>query len=790
MSQEDLTSLPTDSYDSIAELYPLKIAAIRQLKSGILPLWNPYIYCGMPLYADSQTLPFLFTNFIFFLVSNEAYAYTLYLIFNLFFIGLFTYLFLKELKLEFYAAIFGSLVFTFSLHHIVRLPHPWITGTNIFLPLSLFLLERAINKNSKITFIALSLVTGYMFIAGCIQSNAIVFLFWLAYLLLRLFFLDGSLPYKPKIGFKIIIFYILGLLLGAVVILPTMELIRYSWRANIAQSYFSLGINKYPLVHFITAIFPEIFGNPVDGFYIGRVNFTEGCIYIGFLPLIFSALAIGAYRAKRKTVPWISLIALVFGIFFIFRFDFLSLIFYRFIPLMKTFYIPRFTFIYTFSASVLCAFGLEAFIRKELDYRMFRRILNIFFIIISIVSLIFVANYLNLIFNIFNYLPYAGTLLKSFILHSSGSHITWQANIDSQLKDLFASFFLRKSLYLDFLFCLIALFIIRILFNAKFPRKLALPVIFCIYLLDIFYFGYKYTNFQPRSSAFPATGLTSFLEGKTDHFRIVGVRKYRYAGIVRPGRWVNREGNFIKNDIYILPFDTAIPYNIESCLGYGSLYPKWYAEVAAYLLNDGQYLGGEVSSFKNNSRFYDLFNVGYILSSEVISDNNLDLLKKIDGVFIYKNKNALPRVYWVPQAVPFTTIRESLEFLNSSRFAPAKMAAVNDPFEKYIPECEAPNDNGGGVNLKIVEHKPGKILIDIYAEKNGYLIFNEAYFPGWRAYIDTKEKKILLANGLVKCVFIPNGKHTVEFKYLPQSFIIGGCLTLFALIILIIIALL
>ena len=33
---------------------PLRVAAARVLLSGSLPLWNPYIFCGMPLHAAAQ----------------------------------------------------------------------------------------------------------------------------------------------------------------------------------------------------------------------------------------------------------------------------------------------------------------------------------------------------------------------------------------------------------------------------------------------------------------------------------------------------------------------------------------------------------------------------------------------------------------------------------------------------------------------------------------------------------------------------------------------------------------
>src|SRR3954468_22237297 len=40
--------------DGVIQNIPLRVAAANALRAGHLPLWNPDIFCGMPLHAAAQ----------------------------------------------------------------------------------------------------------------------------------------------------------------------------------------------------------------------------------------------------------------------------------------------------------------------------------------------------------------------------------------------------------------------------------------------------------------------------------------------------------------------------------------------------------------------------------------------------------------------------------------------------------------------------------------------------------------------------------------------------------------
>ena len=58
------------------------------------------------------------------------------------------------------------------------------------------------------------------------------------------------------------------------------------------------------------------------------------------------------------------------------------------------------------------------------------------------------------------------------------------------------------------------------------------------------------------------------------------------------------------------------------------------------------------------------------------------------------------------------------------------------------------------------------------------LFLADLAYPGWKAYVDGQETPIYRANYLFRSVFVPAGRHTVEFAYRPRSSRLGLLLTL------------
>ncbi len=71
----------------------------------------------------------------------------------------------------------------------------------------------------------------------------------------------------------------------------------------------------------------------------------------------------------------------------------------------------------------------------------------------------------------------------------------------------------------------------------------------------------------------------------------------------------------------------------------------------------------------------------------------------------------------------------------------------------------------------------------VISPAEGYLVYNLASTPGWKAFVDARPVPALRANLAFLAAKVPAGEHTVWFEYRPGSEVVGSWLTLGALMI-------
>lgn len=89
-------------------------------------------------------------------------------------------------------------------------------------------------------------------------------------------------------------------------------------------------------------------------------------------------------------------------------------------------------------------------------------------------------------------------------------------------------------------------------------------------------------------------------------------------------------------------------------------------------------------------------------------------------------------------------------------------------------------------NVKYLSYGLQNSLIEVNTNKAGFLFVSDAWFPGWKAFVDGKETKIYRADYVFRAVAVPVGKHIVKFSYFPESFSLGLKISGLALMIFII----
>ncbi|MDQ3037448.1 MAG: hypothetical protein M3Y87_33950, partial [Myxococcota bacterium] len=132
----------------------------------------------------------------------------------------------------------------------------------------------------------------------------------------------------------------------------------------------------------------------------------------------------------------------------------------------------------------------------------------------------------------------------------------------------------------------------------------------------------------------------------------------------------------------------------------------------------------------------------------------------------------MPLAYFVPgPAIERVVLREDA-LARTIELAPAPIAILEDVREVAPIAPVAP----GTLPLaaEVLEYESDSLALLIEAPVAGALVVEEAWYPGWRAFLvdrsgRTDEVPILRANGLVRAIEVPAGRHRVELRFEPPD---------------------
>ncbi|NQT94996.1 MAG: hypothetical protein HQ572_00955, partial [Candidatus Omnitrophica bacterium] len=212
--------------------YPTRNFVAQELQAGRIPLWNPYIFCGIPLLANIHSSVFYPLSVIYYFM-DVAKGLSLFIIFHIFLSGLFMYLFMKSLNISKSGSFLAGFSFAFSGYIMATINLMSVLCSVAWFPLVMLLFIKGI-KEQKTTFsIWLGIVLVLMFLAGgptiTMATLAIMFLSS-SYLVVERFIKTKNID--RFILYNILISSGLFLLLTAFQILPAIEYYAGTTRAK------------------------------------------------------------------------------------------------------------------------------------------------------------------------------------------------------------------------------------------------------------------------------------------------------------------------------------------------------------------------------------------------------------------------------------------------------------------------------------------------------------------------------------------------------------------------------
>ncbi|MGD8517084.1 MAG: hypothetical protein PVG54_08970, partial [Anaerolineae bacterium] len=359
------------SRDMFAYFYPYREFANAALRAGQLPLWNPYLFMGTPLLANSQVAVLYPLHWPFIWLSAPKHlAWSIVL--HVWLAGAGTYLFArKAMSLRVLAAFLGAATFAFGGFVGAQASHVNQLNTSAWLPWLLLCIhvvadgERPPHRRWLATLLGAGII-GLVLLAGHTQAAYIVIVgaglcaLWLA--------LRGALVHKTKTPGELwslaalAAMSLLGIVLAVGQIIPTLELSQASVRSGGLPYNLATSFSLSPALFFKAFLPPYIWDPP----------FSEYVAYVGLAGLALALLGTWHLLRRRASSPVPAaaggaLVLALVGIFLALgRYNPAYYVLYKLVPGFALFRAPaRWLLLYSLGIALLAGYGLDALPRRR-----------------------------------------------------------------------------------------------------------------------------------------------------------------------------------------------------------------------------------------------------------------------------------------------------------------------------------------------------------------------------------------------------------------------------------------
>jgi len=734
-------TLITDSVNVFYNYYNYTKQCLA-LKS--LPFWNPNNFSGLKTSPTGHPIAFFF-----YLIFPQLLAHDLILWLHLTCAGVFMFFYLKEIELNKYAAILGAVAWMFNGYVMV-----WFEFENVIimaptLPASLLFIERWLTNRKDIHALLLVCAISLSITNGSAQLNIYQLIFIAIYTAYKSLILKKKNSFPPIRRQNIMTIFICILLITSISALFLFRHLTYLEDPQRREFSFGELYNKtgqLPTKYLTTLVFPDFYGTPAgdrntftphDKGAHPYNNYSELCIYSGIIPLFLFFACIPYLGKKECASLYFFTILLTFSMA---AGSYLYYPFATFIPGLNLSTPSRILYIFGFAVSALAAIGSNLLIKAEVKEK--KAILKIW-------SLLLVAT-VGIVF-------YVQTEVG---IKWAAESVDWQ-NPERVLRIMKKHFSLFSPVIFKPLFIVISsVFSMSLMLVVEKKKQKNIFFIISIIILsyDLISFGRFYNTASPKRFEFPETVAIRFLKKDASVYRIA------------------THGNFMHNSF--------APYGIQDIGGYHSFYPKRYGEFL-HLSQNGLSesfpdMFSRWTSFSNfTSPLLNIINTKYLLVSPEVSLVSIKTkLVYNDEIKIYKNREAFQRAFFVPSYHLCNSRLEAYETLAgfTNQDFRQKVILESDPLEYYKQNENSKGHNKSVVN--ILSYKPDEVIIEITADKQGFLVLSDNFHPEWEATVDGEKAEVLRANYIMRAVPIKRGYHEVVFKFRPKLLIAGSMITL------------
>ena len=773
---------------------PPRFFWVESIKHFDFPLWNPYQFSGPPFFANPQhALLYPFNGLFFFLPFDVAFNAIIVL--HFFMGGFFTYLFLKDLKVNSTGALISGLIFMLSGYLLSVHSLLTILLSSIWTPLIMMFFRRAmIGQGFKNEILTAILIT-ISFLGGGIEivyGNFFVLLIMVVFSPFPYIEFVADKPRRYKFFFSapvywgrirnlfsrcrsLVIVSILFLFLSAIQLFPFVELFHHSIRGS-GIPYQEATTWSFAPKDVLLFFLPDAYGYFLDMKKYWTVQCWFKTLYTGGLPFILSLIFFitpsprlfqhresaerGGFWKDRK----LFFILMLFSIFLsLGHYNPLYSFVFKYIPFFNGIRYPaKFLYIFILVLSITAGLGFQRLteLSKECEHKTYKNL----FIVFSLTC--------------------GFSLLFLVLGHKEIEHFLKLKEIDfPQFNHLSVNLFHAKRF---FFYLTLFFLLIRVGDEVRWKGWANILLIFFL-TADLFgNMGFYWK--EKTADYFQKTRILEIISSDKDPSRIFST------------------GKTIAMDTPILVADPS-PFNVFKEKHLPSfnlifrLHDIWGIDVIRLKRIEDLYKAFTHAPSISATNLVNLYGVKYAISiTPIEGDPRFELiyarleglpgkrenLLKENTIKLYKIRTPFPRA-WLVRDFKVLDSKTILSRMTSKDFRPDREVLLEEKPKwggeaiggRRGPPLRKTNDVGEALSglpqkVEIIYEKNNRLQLLVNSTEDNLLVLSDTYYPGWKAFVNGKETKIYRADYTFRGIPLNAGTHQVEFVYDPISFKLGA----------------
>jgi Bacterial membrane protein YfhO len=715
--------------------YSLAHEIFAALQHGDFPLWDPYVYAGMPLAGNIQAQLFYLPTLLVLKLSDWIYGAFPYrmleyqVVAHYLLAALGAYVLTRSFALSRPSALMSAVVYTFGGFFASQTQHLGLINGAAWVPWLFCCFKRFFESECWI-FVVLAGGCLAMIIFAGFPALIVASTLYLGILGLILFAIRlRSRGWKPAASILVglLAIVVLATSLTAVQLLPATELSRHSVAS---EEHATVGLGGMPYESLLTLFLPRAFGLGTSQYW-GNESLWLAYPYVGIAPLLLAAISL---LLVRRAESFLVFALTAFSLLWFLGENF-SLSGWVWLLVPASFRGAIYAFcgklFFDLGVALLAAFGLEAMsqpLAKAEDRAGLKTLLKI------------LAG------------STAAVFLLGLLVHTEAAYFEYGRSERGRLIMLSQAL---NALVVLLLLCG------TVLYWRWFGRMKGSAVAWTLLLItvtDLFSFGSGATFNTMRgywgdylSRGNPLT----FLKSDPDYQHGAHMRiESRTASRV----WCT----------------AARLWQLENANGDDPLLLRdyWhYRRQHSGIDGSRRFVLNETSS-----RWLDLLGVKYVVTTEDIPGfKPPDEFRLVEhGLHrVYLNPDFLPRAFLVGRIVTEDDRERALQRLVSPDFSPRDSVVVERSELPKLGNSILGKTNPSG-SVRILSHSADEIALSVDGLVENVLVLNEIFYPGWRAYVDGRPEQIARVNAIFRGIGVPAGKHHVLFRYEPKSLYFGA----------------